>query len=375
MTKDYYEILGLSRDCTKEDVEKAYRKLALKYHPDRNPDDPKSAEKFREVTEAYEVLSDDSKRQRYDQYGFAGDEDEIPYQEFHHINLDDALRMFMNSFGDSFGGGPFSSFFGGDPFGERRGGRRGPMQGDSRSMTLRVSLEEAFNGAEKELEFYHLVQCPKCEGTGSKDGEPPIECPECGGAGAIRSTKRLGPVQYVTTNPCPRCGGDGVVVTEKCTKCHGKGKVREKAKKSVNIPPGVSTGNRLRLAGMGDSGERGGPPGDLFLMIEVMDHPFFERSGDDVKCNIKVTYPQAVLGSKVKVATLHGPVDLKIPSGTSSHTILRLRGKGMPNIRNPRRHGDQYVKVKIEVPKRPGIKEKKIIKKLKEIQGEREDFS
>ncbi|MGA1821127.1 MAG: molecular chaperone DnaJ [Thermoplasmatota archaeon] len=371
MKKDYYEILDLQKDCAKEDIEKSYRKLAMKYHPDRNPDDPTAAEKFREVTEAYEVLSDSTKREQYDQYGFASEDGDMPNYQYHHINLDDALRMFMNSFG----GGPFSSFFGGDPFEERRGGRRGRIPGDDRTMTLRISLEEAFNGIEKEIEFKHLVTCPECEGSGAKDGEPPVECPECSGAGTIRSVKRLGPVQYVTTNPCPRCKGEGVVIKSKCKKCGGKKKVVDTANKVVEIPKGVSTGNRLRLGGMGDSGERGGPPGDLYLMLEVMEHPFFERRGDDLKCDIRITYPQAVLGTKVNVATLHGPVDLRIPSGTSSHTVLRMKGKGMPNIRNSRRFGDQYVKVKIEIPKHPGIKEKGLIKKLKDIQGEKTEFS
>jgi molecular chaperone DnaJ len=374
MKKDYYEILGLSREASKDEVEKAYRKLALKYHPDRNPDDPSSAEKFREVTEAYEVLSDPNKRTQYDQYGFAVDEDEMPRYQYHHVDLDEALRMFMNSFGESFGGGPFSSIFGGDPFSEGMRTRRGPAQGDHRSMTLRISLEDAFSGVEKDIEFYHLGMCDRCGGMGSKNGEPPVECPDCGGAGTIRSVRRLGPVQYVTTNPCPKCGGSGVVVEDKCPRCHGKGKIREKAKKTVTVPAGVATGNRLRLAGLGDSGDRGGPPGDLFIMVEVANHPFFEREGNDVKCDIRITYPQAVLGSKVKVSTLHGPVDLKVPSGTSSHTILRLKGKGMPNIHHHRNFGDQYVKVKVEIPKKPGTKEKTLIKKLRDVQGERKEF-
>lgn len=196
MKKDYYEILQLGKEATREEVDKAYRKFALKFHPDRNPDDPSAAEKFREVTEAYEVLSDPDKRSQYDQYGFAMDESEGggPQYQYHHVNLDDALRMFMNSFG----GGGLGSLFGGDPFSDGSFGRRGPVQGEHRALTLRISLEEAASGTEKEIEFSHLVACSECKGTGSRGGSAPLECPECSGSGSKRSVRRLGPVQYVT---------------------------------------------------------------------------------------------------------------------------------------------------------------------------------
>ena len=369
MKKDYYGILNLGKEATKDEVEKAYRTLALKYHPDRNPDDPSAAEKFREVTEAYEVLSDPDKRSQYDQYGFASDDQEMPFQ-YHHVNLDDALRMFMNSFGSGFG----SFFGGGDPFGEATFTRRGPEHGEHRAVTLKISLEEAAHGVEKEIEFTHLVNCPECSGSGSKGGKAPLNCPECGGSGSKRSVRRLGPVQYVTTTACMRCGGEGSIISDPCPKCKGRGKVRETARKSVSVPPGVDSGNRLRITGMGDAGERNAPPGDLFLLIDVQAHRFFERKGDDLYCDITVNYPQAVLGSAVKIRTLEGTVEMKVPSGCAPNTILRLKGKGMPNIRSPSRRGDLYVKVKVEVPKRPSVKERSVIKKLMEAQGQRKEF-
>ncbi len=295
MKKDFYEILGLSRDVSKEDIEKAYRKLALKYHPDRNPDDKQAAEKFTEVTEAYEVLSDPDKRSQYDQFGFASDDDGgIPHYQYQHLDLDDALRMFMRSFGGGFG-----SFFGGDDsfgdmFGGRSQGRRRPVQGDDRVAHIRLSLEEAASGVEKEVEVPHLILCQVCDGTGSEDGSEPEQCPECHGSGAQRIMKNLGPVQYVTTKQCHKCGGEGRIVTDPCKKCRGKRKVRKTEKKSINIPMGVDNGTRLRISGMGDAGERGAPPGDLYVIVEVRPHSFYQRDGNDLHGQITITYPQAV---------------------------------------------------------------------------------
>jgi len=368
MSKDYYEILGLSREATKDEIEKAYRKLALKYHPDRNPGDETAAKKFTEITEAYEVLSDNDKRAQYDQYGFATEEGEMPHYQYHHMDLNEALNMFMRSFGGGFG-----SIFGDE--GDTRYLRRRPIPGDDRVMTLTITLEDAFKGLNREITVDHLVNCPDCGGVGSKDGESPVDCPDCGGSGARRMVKRLGPVQYVTTTTCSRCGGEGTIIEERCPKCRGRGSVKQRTKKAIDIPRGVEDGNRLRVTGLGDAGQRGGPTGDLYLIVRVKDHPFFERSGDDLKCEVSVTYPQAVLGTKVKVPTLHGPVELKIPSGTASHTVLRLKGKGMPNLRNPSRYGNQFVRVKVDIPSKPSIKERSLIKKLRDTQGERKDFT
>ena len=360
MTRDYYEILGVQKDSSKTDIEKAYRKLALKFHPDRNPDDNSAAKKFTEVTEAYEVLSDDDKRSQYDQYGFATEDGEMPHYQYQHVDLDEALKMFMRSFGGGFG-----SFFGGeDPFDDRISRRRGPMKGDDRITSVRVTLEEASTGVEKELEMTHLITCQVCDGSGSSEGEDPVDCPDCGGTGTMRMVKNLGPVQYVTTKTCSRCSGDGQIISSPCKKCRGKKRVREKVTKSINIPAGVDTGNRLRISGLGD----------LYVNIEVRPHSFFERIGDDVRCEISITYPQAALGTKVEIATLHGPVEVKIPAGTQPNSTLRIKGKGIPNIRNKKRTGDLYVDVKVNVPKHPGIKEKRTLKKLLEIQGEKRKF-
>lgn len=370
MKKDYYEILGVSKDSEKADIEKAYRKLALKYHPDRNPDDDSSAKKFTEVTEAYEVLSDEQKREQYDQYGFATEDGEMPHYQYHNVDLDEALRMFMRSFGGGFG-----SFFGGrDPFEDRAFGRRGPAPGDDRIADVRITLEDAAVGVEKDLKITHLIRCPSCGGSGSEDDTDPIECPECNGSGSMRMVKNLGPVQYVTTRTCTRCGGSGQIIENPCKKCRGKKKVRETVTKSINIPAGVDSGTRLRVTGMGDEGEKGAPPGDLYVNVDVAPHKFFERAGNDVRCEVSITYPQAVLGSKVEVQTLHGPVEMKIPSGTQPNSLLRIKGKGLPDIRNSRRMGDQYVRVLVDIPKHPSMKEKRAIKKLREVQGENEKF-
>jgi len=371
MGKDYYEILGVQKDASKADIEKAYRKLALKYHPDRNPDDRSSARKFTEVTEAYEVLSDPDKRSQYDQYGFATEEGEMPHYQHHNLDLDEALRMFMHSFGGGFG----SFFGGGDPFEERTARRRGPLPGDDRITNVRITLEEAATGAERDIDIAHLVTCPECKGSGSSRGEDPVECPECNGVGTMRMVKNLGPVQYVTTKTCPRCQGEGQIISDPCPRCRGRRKVRENKKKTISIPPGVDSGNRLRIAGEGDSGEKGGPSGDLFVNVEVKHHSFFERMGDDISCEISITYPQAVIGSKIELTTLQGTVEMKIPPGTQPGSTLRLKGKGLPNIRNPKHIGDLYVRVKVEVPRHPGIREKKALKKLMEIQGEKTKFS
>ncbi|MEA3557654.1 MAG: molecular chaperone DnaJ [Candidatus Thermoplasmatota archaeon] len=371
MKKDYYDTLGVEKDVEKKDIEKAYRKLALKYHPDRNPDDDLSSKKFTEVTEAYEVLSDEQKRTQYDQYGFAADEGEMPHYQSHNVDLDEALRMFMHSFGGGFG----SFFGGGDPFEDRSFGRRGPAPGDDRMANVKITLEEAAHGVEKELKIAHLIRCPSCSGSGSEDGSDPVECPECHGSGSLRMVKNLGPVQYVTTKVCHRCGGSGQMIENPCHKCRGKKKVREMVTKSINIPPGVDSGTRLRITGMGDEGERRARTGDLYVNIDVKGHPFFERSGNDVASEITISYPQAVLGSKVEVPTLFGPVDMKIPSGTQPNALLRIKGKGVPDIRNPKRSGDQYVRVLVDIPKHPGHKEKKAIKKLREVQGEKDKFT
>lgn len=376
MKKDYYEILGLNKDASKDDIEKAYRKLALKYHPDRNQDDPSSAEKFREVTTAYEVLGDPDKRSQYDQFGFASDEDGgAPHYQYQNIDLDDALRMFMRSFGGGFG-----SFFGGDDnfsdmFGGRGGGRRGPMKGDDRVEHVRITLEEAAKGVERELEIKRLILCPDCGGTGSVEGGEPETCPECHGSGSMRMVKNLGPVQYVTTRSCTRCHGEGSIIKDPCKTCRGKKKVRKTAKKTIEIPKGVDHGNRLLVAGMGDAGEKGAPPGDLLIVVEVRPHPFFQRMGNDLRAEITVNYPQLVLGSKVQIPSLDGNLEFKIPSGTAAGEVLRIKGSGMPQFNYPKRKGDLFVQVNVDIPKHPSMKEKRAIKKLLEIQGEAKNFN
>ncbi len=370
MARDYYEVLELEKNASQEEIEKAYRKLALKYHPDRNKDDPKAAEKFTEITQAYEVLSDENKRQQYDQYGFTEDDEGggMHQYQMHNMDLNDALNMFMRSFGGGFG----SIFGNGD---DGMFSRRRSVAGDDRVLHVTITLEEAYSGVEREIEVGRLTRCPECKGSGSEGGKAPVECPDCGGAGQRRMVRRLGPVQYVTTTTCSRCGGEGSIIEDRCRKCRGAKRVRETVRKSITIPAGVEPGNRLRISDLGDDGLRGGPSGDLYLIIDVKDHRFYDRSGDDIKCEITITYPQAVLGTKAVVDTLHGPVELKIPSGTTSNTVLRLKGKGMPLLRNPHRFGHQFVKVKIDVPKKPSMTERSLLKKLRDVQGENRKFN
>ncbi len=373
MKKDYYEVLGLDKGASKEDIEKAYRKLALKFHPDRNPDDPSAASNFTEVTAAYEVLTDPQKREQYDQFGFSpeGTEGGMHQYQYQNVDMDEALRMFMRSFGGGFG----SIFGDGGPFEDGTSYRRGPAKGEDRVASLRITLEEAASGVDKDVEITHLVHCPDCSGSGSKGGKEPLVCPDCRGAGTLRVAKNLGPVQYVTTKPCTRCHGEGKIVSDPCPKCRGKGKVRTTAKKRISIPRGIDNGNGVRVVGMGDAGGKGGPPGDLYVKIELAPHGTFVRDGDNILIEIPISYPQAVLGGKVIVPTIQGPVEMKIPSGTQPNTMMRLKGKGMPNMRYPRHQGDQIVKVKVTVPSNPTGEEKRLLKKLLDVQGEKKDFT
>ncbi|MBW3660751.1 MAG: molecular chaperone DnaJ [Gemmatimonadetes bacterium] len=344
MPRDYYEVLGVARDASREDVKRAYRKLAMEYHPDRNPDDVEAEARFKEATEAYEVLRDPDQRARYDRFGHAGvgrGAGAGGGAGFHEFDLSDALRAFMRDFGG------FE-----DLFGRRsRGGRsKGPLKGSDVQMKLRVTLEEVATGVEKSIRAKLLHRCKACDGQGSASGEP-AQCPTCGGRGEIQQTQRSIFGQFVSVRACPRCKGEGTIVTDPCRTCGGEGRVREERRIKVRIPAGVESGNYLTLRGEGNAGPRGGPAGDLLVVIEVEPHAHFERRGDDVWIELPVSFPQAALGARLEVPTLLGSAELEVPAGTQPGEILRLPGEGIPPLGGGPR-GDQLVEISVWVPAR-----------------------
>lgn len=337
--RDYYEVLGVERNASETDIKKAFRKLARQYHPDVNPGNKEAENKFKEINEAYEVLSDPEKKQRYDQFGHAGTD--------------------PNGFGGGFGGfgggtaGDFGGF--GDIFDMFFGGgtasarKRGPQQGGDLRLDLELSFEEAAFGVEKDLEIPRTENCATCKGSGAKPGTNPVTCSQCKGTGEVRFTQKTALGHFQTVRTCSQCGGTGKVISSPCPDCHGNGKVRRKRKIKIKIPAGVDTGSRIRLSGEGEAGLRGGPPGDLYVFIEVRPHKYFERRGDDLFMEFPITFFQATLGDEVQVPTLQGKAALKIPEGTQTHTVLRLKGQGVNRLHGGGR-GDLYVKVVVITP-------------------------
>jgi len=365
--RDYYEVLGVPRDATTEQIKSAYRRLAKKYHPDMNKDNPEEAEeKFKELSEAYEVLVDENKRANYDRYGFAGVQNNFSpggfdWKDFTHFG--DLNDIFGGGFSDFFGGGSIFDFF------FDRGRRRGPSRGSDLRYDLTVSFEEAAFGTEKEIEIYREENCQSCNGTGALGGTALRTCPECGGRGQIRDVRTQGFSQFVSIHPCRRCGGTGRIIEKKCPDCGGTGVIRRSRKISVKIPAGVDDGSRLRLSGEGERGEMGGPPGDLYVVIHVKPHKIFERDGAEIYIEVPVSYPTLVLGGEIEVPTLKGKAKLKIPPGTESGTIFRLRGNGLPDLQRGGR-GDQHVRVKVAVPRKVSGKEKELLEQLRSLSRE-----
>lgn len=346
-TRDYYEILIVSKSATEEDLKKSYRKLAMKFHPDRNADDPSALEKFKEVKEAYEVLSDPRKRQIYDQHG--------------HEGLRGGGGM---GGGQGFGGGvDLGDIFGdvfGDIFGARNGGRSGPRRGQDLRYQMDLELEEAVSGITREIKFRTLVNCKACDGAGSEDGKRDT-CSTCRGAGRVRMQQGIFSVQQA----CPTCRGSGVIIKNPCRVCDGKGKAEEERVLSVKVPAGVDTGDRIRLSGEGIPGEPGAAPGDLFIDVEVRPHKIFEREGDDLYCQIPIRFSTAALGGELKVPTLEGHAMLKVPSETQTGKVFKLRGKGVKSVRSSSA-GDLICRVVVETPVRLTKRQRELLEEFEE---------
>jgi len=356
--RDYYEVLGVSRDASQEDIKKAYRKLAREYHPDVNKDDPQAAEKFKEIAEAYAVLSDPEKRAQYDRFGHAGPEGQGFGFDFSNFDF----RNF--GFGDLFSD-LFDVFFGG-----------GRHQGAERGHDLRYDLELAFReaafGVEREIRVPRTEPCDVCRGTGAAPGTRPRACPTCGGRGQVSFAQQTAFGRFIQTRTCGHCGGTGQVLDTPCSKCQGQGSVRRLRTIKVRVPPGVDDGFRLRLSREGEAGIRGGPPGDLYVYIRVKPDPVFARDGYDVVSEVPVTFVQAALGGEVEVETLDGKERLRIPEGTQTGAVFRLRGKGIPHL-NGRGRGDHRVQVRVVTPTRLTEKQKELLREFARLSGERVD--
>ncbi|WP_423146257.1 molecular chaperone DnaJ [Rubrolithibacter danxiaensis] len=354
--RDYYDILGVSRNAAADEIKKAYRKLAIKYHPDKNPGDKEAEEKFKEAAEAYEILSSQEKRQRYDQFGHAGTSGAGGYGGG--MNMEDIFSQF----GDIFGGGsPFESFFGGGQQG--RGGSRRAARGTNLRIKVKLTLEEIAKGAEKKIRVNKQVVCQTCDGTGAKDRSSFSTCNTCGGSGSIRRVTNTILGQMQTTSTCPTCNGEGTQITSKCTACHGDGVVRGEETISINIPAGVSEGMQLSMGGKGNAAPRGGSPGDLIILIEEIPHEFLSREGNNVVYDLHISFIDAALGSSVEVPTIDGKAKIKIEPGTQGGKILRLKGKGVPEV-NSYHRGDQLVYVNIWTPKALSREERDLLEKL-----------
>ncbi|HEY3313751.1 MAG TPA: molecular chaperone DnaJ [Bacillota bacterium] len=354
--RDYYEVLGVDRSADQEEIKKAYRALARKHHPDANPGDAGAGERFKEINEAYEVLGDPEKRARYDQFGhaafgrgqagaggFGGD---------------------LGPFGDL--GGIFDAFFGTGRQGQTR---RGAQPGADLRYDMEISLEEASAGLTREIQFSRWDNCPICGGSGAKPGTKPAVCDHCHGTGEIRFAQNTFFGQFVNVRPCDHCGGTGRVIETPCPDCRGKGRVYRERKLEVKVPAGVDDGSRLRVGGEGEAGPLGGPPGDLYVVLRVLPHELFKRDGTELYCEVPISFSQAALGAEIDVPTLDGRSPMRIPEGTQTGTVFRLKGRGIPSLRGYGR-GDQHIKVVIQTPKRMTAEQRRILQEFAKAGGE-----
>lgn len=361
--RDYYEVLGVAKDASNDEIKKAYRKLAIANHPDKNPGDAAAESRFKEATEAYEVLSNEKKRSTYDQFGFAGIDGMAGGHDYSNV---------YSEFSDIFGGGGFSdifeSFFGGGGASSRRS--TGPSAGSSLRYDVTLDLEEAAFGKKVEISYAHHVSCKTCSGSGSKTGGTKI-CPHCNGVGKVNRSSGF----FAVSTPCNNCSGTGRVVEDPCNTCHGSGIVRKQQKVKVTIPPGADDGTRVSLRGMGDAGRNGGPSGDLFVYINVRPHKFFIRHGYDLYVQVPISFTQAALGAEIKVPLLEGKnVKVVIPASVQNGKLIRVKDKGIPKDRTQSKRGDMYIKLRVDTPKLglTSHKARKLLKELSKVLGEDE---
>lgn len=369
--RDYYEVLGVAKTASEDEIKKAYRKLAKKYHPDLNAGDKTAEENFKEVNEAYEVLSDKDKKARYDQFGHAGVDPNYGAGAggygggfggfgggFDGVDLGDL-------FGDLFGGGGFGGFGGG----ARRANPNAPRKGADIRISLALSFMEAVHGCTKTVTVNQQSACTECGGTGAAKGTTPEVCPDCGGTGYVAVQQRTPFGVMQSTQPCSRCGGKGKIIKTPCSQCHGSGKTATTKRVEVKVPAGIDDDQSLRLTGLGDAGQNGGPSGDLIVIVTVRPDPMFERDGYNVHVTVPITYSQAVLGDEIIVPTIDGKVQYKVPDGTQSGTTFRLRGKGIPHV-NGHGRGDQYVRVIVEIPKKLNKAQREALKAFEDSMKE-----
>jgi len=363
--QDYYDLLGAAKGSTEEDLKKAYRKKAVQFHPDKNPGNKEAEEMFKKVSEAYEVLKDTDKRAAYDRYGHAAFQQGGGQRGPSGGGFHDPSDMFREVFGQQGGGGGgiFEEFFGGGSGQSGGAGRGADLRYD-----LEISLEEAAHGSEKEISFRKLGQCGHCRGNGAEPGSKRTTCHTCRGAGQVTTSRGF----FHVRQACPTCHGSGHRFEKVCAKCSGDGRVNETAKINVKIPPGVDTGNKLRSSGNGEAGTMGGEAGDLYIVVHVKDHEVFERQGDDLFCEIPIKFTLATLGGSIHVPTLQGKAALKIPGGTQSGTTFRLKGRGLPHLRG-NAHGDQLIRVQVEVPTHLSTEQKKFLEEFARVSGDQEE--
>jgi len=354
--RDYYEVLGVERSATEDEIKKAFRQAALKHHPDRNPGDRQAEQRFKEAAEAYEVLADANRRAQYDRFGPSAFEQGGQYSGPTFTNVEDIFRHF----GDIFGSGVFGDMFGGRA-------RSGPQAGRDLKIALELSLEEIDQGVERTVSLRRRETCATCRGSGAKPGTSASTCPSCGGRGQIHRNQGF----FTMATTCPRCGGQGTVIEHPCSDCGGEGRISRKSEIKITIPPGVEEGVRLRVAGQGDAGDPGAPRGDLYCVIQEIEHAFFKRNGADLVCEVPVTFAQLALGKKgLEIPTLRGRAALEIPAGTQNGKLFRLRGQGLPHLEG-RGRGDLLVRVFIEVPSSLTARQKEILEEFGKIEEQR----
>lgn len=357
--RDYYEILGVEKNASDADIKKSYRKLAKQYHPDINPGDKTAEAKFKELNEAYEILSDSKKRSQYDQFGHAGT-DPNGFGGFGGGNVD----FDFGGIGDI-----FESFFGGSGFGRSTKSKKGPQKGADLKYAMEIAFDEAAFGVEKEISINRMENCKTCNGSGARQGSNSSTCAHCNGTGQVQYKQSTPFGQFVNVKTCDVCRGEGKIITDPCNTCQGKGKIRNNVKLKINVPAGIDDGQTISLRGEGEPGSKGGPAGDLYISIRVRTHAIFQRQGTDVVIEMPITFVQGALGSEIEVPTLDGKVKYTIPEGTQTGSVFRLKGKGIPFIRGNGR-GDQYIKVNVEVPKKLNEKQKTILREFAEVSGD-----